>query len=299
MAETEKQLEQSNQRRKIAELRYENQQRSQVIIAVAAAFILISGFFWFYRRASRLQISRQKKVNQELLELDQLKDRILTNTSHELRTPLNGIIGLADVILMTSEDELSESTKEQIKLIGNSGKQLSEIVDDILDLAQLRTRKMTFHFSRFDINLLIEEVIQLCQTTQNKSVAIEFFKSDIPLMINQDKKRTRQILFNLIGNATKFTQKGSISINCSLDDQFVLFSVQDSGIGIPENKLERIFEGFEQVDSKDSRQFGGSGLGLAICREIATALGGNIIVESEINIGTTMTVYLPAVKQTS
>lgn len=296
MAETRKQLEQSDQRRKIAELRYKNQQRFQVIVAVVAAFILISGFFWFYRRASRLEIDRQKKVNQELLELDQLKDRILTNTSHELRTPLNGIIGLADVILMTSEDELSDSTKEQIQLIGNSGKQLSEIVDDILDLAQLRTRKMTFHFSSFDINLLIEEVIQLCQTTQNKSVKIEFFKTDKPLIINQDKKRTRQILFNLIGNATKFTQKGSISINCSLDEQFVLFSVQDSGIGIPENKLERIFEGFEQVDSKDSRQFGGSGLGLAICREIATALGGNILVESQINIGTTMTVYLPAMK---
>jgi signal transduction histidine kinase len=298
VAETEKKLEQSNQRREIAELKYDNQQRNLIIILVATAFLLISFLFWSFRRSSRLEINRQKKVNQELLELDQLKDRILTNTSHELRTPLNGIIGLSDIILLSGEDELSDTIKEQIKLIGASGQQLSEIVDDILDLAQLRTHKMTFHCSDFDLNLLISEVIQLCKTSKVDSIEVKFGQRGQPLFIRQDKKRVRQILFNLIGNALKFTKEGFIAVNSNINDSFVEFSIQDSGIGIPKENLKRVFEGFEQVDIGDTRQFGGSGLGLAICREITTALGGSIHVSSELNIGTTMSVNLPAMKKT-
>lgn len=142
--ETEEELALSQQRQKIAELKLASQQQLQVIwgavFLVSAALIM----FWFYRRSTRLELSRQRRLNQELKQLDQVKDRILTNTSHELRTPINGIVGLSQIVLMENQDTLDSESIQHIQLIEKSGMQLSEIVDDILDLAKLKTHIIAF-----------------------------------------------------------------------------------------------------------------------------------------------------------
>ncbi len=237
---------------------------------------------------------RQKQANWELRELDKLKDRIITNTSHELRTPLNGIIGLSDLILQEYENKVDDELIESIRLISKSGVRLSLIVNDILDLAQLKSRRIVFHFQPFNMSHLIKEVLSLCQPLIiNDQVKIIFEEESGNFTIEQEKYRIQQVLFNLIGNAIKFTKEGKITIKCSLQDGFLWTYIEDTGIGIPKNKQSRLFEGFEQVDSGDNRQHQGSGLGLAICKEICIMLGGEINLHSEFGKGTLLSFSFP------
>ena len=292
--ETEEQLKLSLQQQKIAELKLATQKQLQIIWG---AVFVVSGaliMFWFYRRATRLEILRQKRLNEELKRLDKVKDRILTNTSHELRTPLNGIIGLSQVLLIENEDKLEQESLDHLKLIEKSGNQLSEIVDDILDLAKLRTHYVNFKPSEFSISPLINEVILTCRPLlKNKAVEMSIDERSEDCQLLQDRTRLKQVLFNLIGNAAKFTPEGSISVKAkSISDKLEIV-VKDTGIGIPENMQDRVFEGFEQVDASDSRENGGSGLGLAICKEIVEGLGGKIKLESQLGKGTCVSVTIP------
>lgn len=286
-AETEEKLRQSQQLRKIAELKLASQKQMQIFWGVILISSAILVFFWFYRKASQRELIRQKQVNQELKELDKLKDRILTNTSHELRTPLNGIIGLSDIILLEYEGKIDQELQKSIQLIGKSGLQLSEIVDDILDFARLKAGRMPFNYGRFNIAILIREVISLCQPmVKTDKTQIIFHCPKCEIEVLQDRKRIQQVLFNLIGNAVKFTPEGTVQINCKKKEDFLWIDIKDTGIGIPENKIRRVFEGFEQVDPNDNRKHAGSGLGLAICRELSTALGGEIKMQSVVAEGT-------------
>jgi signal transduction histidine kinase len=294
MAETEEKLKLSLQKAEIAELKYERHKQMQLNTTIIMLVVIALVSFWFYRRNSQLKLLRQIEKNTELKELDILKDRILTNTSHELRTPLNGIIGLSDAILMNTENRLDEDTKRYIELIGKSGTQLSEIINDILDLAQLRANKMVFNNSKFLINSVIEEVSSLCQPLVNNSelkIKLELLEKDCELYL--DEKRVRQILFNIIGNAIKFTEQGFVKIMLKKFDNTLHIIVEDTGIGIPKNKIKRVFEGFEQVNQGNTREHGGSGLGLAICNQLLSALGGTISASSELSKGTVMTIELP------
>ena len=292
--ETEEELKLSQQRQKIAELKLASQQQLQVIwgavFLVSVALIL----FWFYRRSTRLELSRQRRLNQELKQLDQVKDRILTNTSHELRTPINGIVGLSQIVLMENQDKLDDESVQHIQLIEKSGMQLSEIVDDILDLAKLKTHIIAFRAKRFKLSPLINEVILTCRPLLNSdSIELIFEDSDPEAELFHDRTRIKQVLFNLIGNAAKFTKQGKITVSVELNQSQASIEIKDTGIGIPENMLERVFEGFEQVDAGDNREKGGSGLGLAICKEIVTALKGSISLKSSLGKGTQVVVRLP------
>jgi len=219
------------------------------------------------------------------------KQQFLSNMSHEIRTPMNAIIGFTNVVLKT---KLDESQKEYINAIKTSGDALIILINDILDLAKVDAGKMTFVKSPFDLSVSISTVLQLFETKiKEKNIElIKMFDRNIPLLIIGDSMRLRQIILNLLSNAVKFTKKGSITMQVKILKEDVKkvsieFRVIDTGIGIQKDKLENIFNNFEQADSETSSLYGGSGLGLAIVKQLVEHQGGTIIVESEPGKGST------------
>jgi PAS domain S-box-containing protein len=228
------------------------------------------------------------------------KQQFLSNMSHEIRTPMNAIIGFTKVLLKT---ELSAKQKEYLTAIKMSGDALIVLINDILDLAKVDAGKMIFEQTPFKMALSISAMLHLFETKiQEKNLQlIKNYDSRIPQVLVGDPVRLHQIILNLISNAVKFTSKGSITVNVSLlsdDDKKVTieFSVKDTGIGIPENKIDKIFENFQQASSGTSRLYGGTGLGLAIVKQLVEPQGGSIRVESQINEGSTFSFTLSFLK---
>lgn len=278
----------------IMALKLKQQKQNQFIWIVIAILIFGISFFLYYRHTSRKEILRQRKLNQRLEELDKVKDRVLTNTSHELRTPLNGIIGLSDVIIKDEDNKFSESTLNCLKLIRSSGEQLALVINDILELSKLKNSSLTIVKSKFDLQELIRDVIAVCQPNiSGKDISIENRNDGEKTLVFLDRGRVQQVLFNIVGNAIKFTDKGKIEIHCEMVADQLKISVLDTGKGIPAENLERIFEGFEQVDAGNSREQPGTGLGLAITKGIVEAMGGSIELTSKLGIGTQVYIVLP------
>jgi len=292
--ETETNLARSIKDQKILVLQIEQQTKNQTIWLIVVVSISIIIFFLFNRRNNKREIYRQKNVNKKLKELDRIKDRILKNTSHELRTPLNGIVGLSEVILADNENKIDKNTLDMVRLIKSSGEQLSLIINDILEMSKSRSGAITIINAEFSLTDLISDVVKVCEPLAiEKNIEINFLQSDTREKITLDKTRLQQILFNIIGNAVKFTDKGLINISFINKNTELVLEIKDTGIGIPIEKIDRIMEGFEQVDSNDTRSKQGSGLGLAISRNICIALGGQLNIQSDLGKGTTVTISLP------
>ena len=222
----------------------------------------------------------------------QAKGDFLATMSHEIRTPLNGIIGMSELL---SYSPLNEKQKKYVHSISSSGELLLGIINDILDFSKIDAGELTFEKRPIDLKAVVTEVMQLLDTraSDNRVDLCLCWPSDefdVPIFYG-DSVRLRQILLNLISNAIKFTKDGSVilSIESKMlgDDKVSLkMSVKDTGIGIPEDKLDMIFTQFSQVDSSTTREYGGSGLGLAISKRLAEAMGGDICVESVVGKGT-------------
>ncbi|MFZ4457008.1 MAG: PAS domain S-box protein [Bacteroidales bacterium] len=224
------------------------------------------------------------------------KQQFLSNMSHEIRTPMNAIIGFTKVLLKT---ELSAKQKEYLTAIKVSGDALIVLINDILDLAKVDAGKMIFEQTPFKISASISAMIHLFETKiQEKNIElITEYDASIPEVVVGDPVRLHQIILNLVSNAVKFTSVGKITVSVRLisqDDEIVTleFAVKDTGIGIPANKLENIFENFQQATSGTSRLYGGTGLGLAIVKQLVEPQGGHIAVKSEIGVGTTFSFNL-------
>ncbi|MEQ8549441.1 MAG: response regulator [Cyclobacteriaceae bacterium] len=212
---------------------------------------------------------------------DQLKSRFLANLSHELRTPLNIIVGLSGLVFNESID--IEKRKEFRKHIEESSNLLTHLINDILDLSKIESGMLKLNFSIFDLNALVSRVVKDQKLNFESEVQIQCDTLGENLYIETDKGRLEQVLINLISNAKKFTTKGQITISYKdLDDQQLEFVVEDTGAGIPADKINLIFESFVQADAFSP----GSGLGLAISRNIIKLLGGEIGVESKVGLGT-------------
>ena len=230
------------------------------------------------------------------------KQQFLSNMSHEIRTPMNAIIGFTKVLLKT---ELSSKQKEYLTAIKMSGDALIVLINDILDLAKVDAGKMIFEQTPFTMALSISAMLHLFEAKiqeKNLELVIEYDKN-IPAVLVGDPVRLHQIILNLVSNAVKFTTKGKITVTVNLlsedeDKVTIEFAIADTGIGIPPDKIEKIFENFQQASSGTSRLYGGTGLGLAIVKQLVEPQGGTIRVKSKINEGSTFSFILSFLKTT-
>jgi signal transduction histidine kinase/class 3 adenylate cyclase len=232
--------------------------------------------------------------NAELQKHDQLKDAFLANTSHELRTPLNGIIGIADSMLEGAAGTLSPSVEGNIRLIVASGRRLFALVDDLLDFSKLRHQTVELRLRSVDVRAVAELVLMTTGplASSKELQLVNAVPEHMPL-VQADEGRLQQILYNLVGNAIKFTEEGAVTLRAEIVGEFVAVSIIDTGIGIDPEKHEAIFESFEQGDGSTARAYGGTGLGLAISRQLIALHGGEIYVQSAPGEGATFTFTLP------
>jgi PAS domain S-box-containing protein len=219
------------------------------------------------------------------------KSEFLANVSHEFRTPMNGILGMTELVLDT---EVTSEQREYLEMVKTSADSLLGLLNDILDFSKIDAGKMELAPAEFQINASLEEIFKVMQFRGNqKGLGILWhLDSDIPEALVGDSLRLRQIIINLVGNAIKFTETGQVKVSLSKDsetvDELLLhFRIQDTGIGIPEDKQTLIFEAFTQADSSATRSFGGTGLGLAIAKRLVTLMRGKIWVESKPGHGST------------
>ncbi|CAN2039524.1 two-component system, sensor histidine kinase and response regulator [Candidatus Magnetomoraceae bacterium gMMP-15] len=244
-----------------------------------------------------LLIKTINRLLNELQRLDNLKDEFLANTSHELRTPLNGIIGIVESMLDGSIGPLTEEQKYNISLVASSGRRLTTLVNDILDFSKLRYNDLQLQLKPLDMHSITEVVLMFSYPLLvHKNIElINRIETDLPAA-EADENRIQQILHNLIGNAIKFTEFGTISISAQVQNGYLAVTVSDTGIGISKEKLGHIFESFEQADGSIARKYGGTGLGLAVTKQLVELHGGKIRVESESGKGSYFTFTLPVSK---
>ncbi len=233
----------------------------------------------------------------EAKEASEAKSKFLANMSHELRTPLNGIIGYADLLLEECEDEGNEMMAEDLTKITQSGSHLLSIINDILDMSKIEAGKMELFVSEFNISDLVEQIKNISQSLADKNNnKIIYEVADGLSSMKGDETRLRQCVVNLISNAVKFTENGTVKVRVESDnkpDEGLIISVADTGIGMTEKQLQKIFEDFTQADDETTAKFGGTGLGLAITRNLVTMMQGTVGVESTLDVGSTFTISLP------
>ena len=241
-----------------------------------------------------------EKATQTAENAVKAKQQFLSNMSHEIRTPMNAIIGFTKVVLKT---DLTAKQKEYITAIKMSGDALIVLINDILDLAKVDAGKMVFDQTPFKLSASISAMLHLFEPKihEKNLELVKVYDDNIPEVLLGDPVRLHQIILNLVSNAVKFTAKGKITVNIRLlteDEEKVTieFSVSDTGIGIAENKIERIFENFQQASSGTSRLYGGTGLGLAIVKQLVEPQGGSISVKSVIDEGSTFSFVLSFLK---
>ncbi|MEN9598674.1 MAG: hypothetical protein RL596_985 [Bacteroidota bacterium] len=239
--------------------------------------------------------SEIESKNLDLTKLDKLKDQFLANTSHELRTPLNGIIGLAESLMEGATGKLKKATVNNLDMIVSSGKRLSSLIGDILDFSQIKNDKFTLYKSSVYVNKIVDQVIFLTKPLWiiKPIQVINDIDKHIPPVYGDDH-RIEQIMFNLIGNAIKFTNKGEIKIDATVKGEMIEITITDTGIGIPDDKINDIFNSFEQVElSANDRHYQGTGLGLSITKKIIELHGGQIKATSAIDVGSVFSFTLP------
>jgi CheY-like chemotaxis protein len=232
-----------------------------------------------------------KRAKEAAETATKVKSEFLANMSHEIRTPMNAIMGLAGLLL---EEDLTPGQREDVQTICKSGETLLTIIHDILDLSKIEAGKIELEFQPFDLRRCIEDALELVEANfSEKGLELKISIEDsTPELVIGDVSRLRQILVNLLNNAVKFTDKGEVAI--SVADRRVKggshelhFAVKDTGIGIPEDKMDRLFRPFSQVDTSTTRKYGGTGLGLVVSKRLIETMGGRIWAESEFGKGST------------
>jgi signal transduction histidine kinase len=251
----------------------------------------------------RLNEELQKRA-EELQELDRLKSGFLANMSHELRTPLNSILGFSDVILEELDGPLTPNMSSDLHLIQKNGQHLLHLINDVLDMSKIEAGRMNLDPEKLKVHDILDEVASITSTLASEKNLALFIDpdSDQSVEIVADRTRLRQVMINLVNNAIKFTEKGQIALRVvKKDENNILISVKDTGISIPQDKLEVIFQEFTQVDISSTRKAGGTGLGLPISRRLVEMHGGTLWAESSgVNgEGSTFFISLPMVANIS
>ncbi|NQZ09851.1 MAG: response regulator, partial [Algicola sp.] len=253
----------------------------------------------FRANRQRLLIQLQKNhdqrvLNQQLKQVDKLKDQFLANTSHELRTPLNGIIGLAESLIDGATGELPAATKTNLAMVVSSGRRLSNLVNDILDFSKLKNQNLELNRQAIDLHSLAEIVVTLSKPLLDTD-KVQLFNNIDPKLpaAYGDENRLEQVLHNLVGNAIKFTERGCITVNAELEGSLLTINVSDTGIGIDSANFDSIFNMFEQLEEHQTRHYSGTGLGLAVSKQLIELHGGTIELASTLGVGSTFSFTLP------
>jgi GAF domain-containing protein/CheY-like chemotaxis protein len=237
--------------------------------------------------------------SRQLEQVDRHKSEFLANMSHELRTPLNAIIGYSEMLQEDAADLGATQFTEDLKKINAAGKHLLELINAVLDLSKIEAGKMELYLETFDVPSLVRDIAAVIQPLATKNAnQLDVQCPDGIGTMRADLTKVRQALFNLLSNACKFTERGTVSLTVRRDvtdgQDSMIFSVSDTGIGMTPEQLGRLFEAFSQADAATTRRFGGTGLGLALSRRLCRMMGGDVTVDSEVGRGSTFTIRLPA-----
>jgi len=253
------------------------------------AFILARRFAQAFRNV--------KELSDRLIRMDRLKDEFLANTSHELRTPLHGILGITEALLLGSEGELNEGQKQSLSIVAGGSRRLANLVNDILDYSRLKHGDIRLDLKPVRINGIVQTTLNVFrQLNRSQEVEISSSLPDGLPPVMADENRLAQIMYNLVGNAVKFTTQGFVRVTARMSGGMLEVCVEDTGQGIPEDKFDDIFKSFEQVDTSLTRKRGGTGLGLSITKQLVESHGGRIWVESAAGKGSKFYFTLPAAK---
>ena len=262
-----------------------------ITYVLIAIFLLLA---FIRHKEKRLELKKEKEVNARLIKIDKMKDSFLANTSHELRTPLNGIIGLAESLKDNCRSSLEKNRLKQLDMIISSGRRLSYLINDILDSSKLEDQKIELRKSNVDLRTLTDSVMTLLSPLINgKPIQL---KNEIPYSfycVNADTNRLQQILFNLIGNGIKYSDKGYVKVSATQNKNTTTICVKDTGLGIKQEDINAIFQSFFQLEHNDAREHGGTGLGLSITKQLIELHGGTIHVASQPEKGTSFIFTMP------
>jgi len=283
--------------REIQDQKIHNQSilRNLLIAGIIIILVMLIVIYSRYREKNKVQLAIIK-AKEAAEHAKETQEQFLANTSHEIRTPMNGIIGMTNHLKDTA---LTGEQREYISAINESANSLLVLINDLLDLSKINAGKMTFEKKAFRLSDLFKNLVYSLQyrSTEKNIRLISSIDEAIPPALIGDPVRLNQVLLNLTGNAIKFTEKGEVKIVAKLlkddgKDLLILFSVQDTGIGIQESKLSTIFESFTQVNARTTRKYGGTGLGLTIAKQLIEQQGGTISVSSKVNEGSTFSFTL-------